>query len=354
MKRHLYLLSALITTAMLVPVSAQEKGGVDLHGPYEVVENWLRPVEEGWLLHPVSVFAASPNRIFIASTGITPKASAPPGLTTFNPKVPGAKLDDHLVVVNREGRVTERWSQWYSLYGSPHKVTSNPYDPAKHIWFVDRASQQVMKFTSDGKQLVMAVGERGVAGADERHFNQPTDIAFLPDGTFFVSDGDTNTRVMKFARDGRFLLTWGTKGTAHGQLGPVHSIAVDGRRRVYVADRGKDAIEIFDENGRYLDEWLNFVSPSRVMITQDQFAWVLDANANRLLKFDLNGKRLTSFGTPGTFPGGMATPHDLSVDSEGSLYISNGFNHTVDKYVPKKNVDRSRLVGQRIGTGEER
>jgi DNA-binding beta-propeller fold protein YncE len=350
MQRSLRFCLTFALAALAASTAGQEKGGLDLHGPYDVVPGWLKPVEEGWLLHPVSVFAESPDRIFIASNGVTLKATAPPGLTIFNPKVPGARLNHHLVVVNRDGVVVERWTQWYDRFGLPHKVTMNPYDPDRHVWFVDRSSQQVMKFTRDGKQLVMTLGERGVAGNDDRHFNQPTDIAWLPDGTFFVSDGDVNTRVVKFDRDGRFLRTWSDAG-AGARLGPVHSIAVDAQRRVYVADRGKDAIEIFDENGKHLDEWPGFVSPSRVMVTRDNFVWVLDADANRVLKFDGNGRRLTYWGTAGGFPGGMATPHDFSVDSEGTLYVSNGFNHTVDKYRPRAGADPARLVGRRIGEG---
>ena len=63
---------------------------------------------------------------------------------------------------------------------------------------IDDLRQQIFKFTHDGKQLVMTLGEAGVAGNDEKHFGRPTDIAWLPDGTFFISDGYTNTRVVKF------------------------------------------------------------------------------------------------------------------------------------------------------------
>lgn len=173
--------SALAVFLLAALPHAQDKGGLDVTGPYQPVAGWLKPVEEGWLIHPVAVFADTPDRIFIVSTGATPRASAPPGLTTFDPKVAGAKLNPQLVVVNRNGIVTERWAQWYRLFRSPHKVTTNPYDPERHIWFVDRGSQQVLKFTSDGSKLVMALGEEGVAGHDERHFGRPTDIAFLDD-----------------------------------------------------------------------------------------------------------------------------------------------------------------------------
>jgi DNA-binding beta-propeller fold protein YncE len=350
MKCYLYLLSAVFTAALFVPISAQEKGGVDLHGPYDVVENWLKPVEEGLLTHQVAVFAESPDRVFIALTGVTPKASAPPGLQAFDPKVPGAKVAHQLYVVNRNGQVTEDWSkQWGELFGSMHDVSTNPYDSERHIWVVDRASQQVLKFTHDGKQLVTSLGEKGAAGSDDKHFGRPTDIAWLPDGTFFVSDGYDNKRVVKFDKNSKFLMTWGSEGKGPGQFtNQVHGIAVDARRRVYVVDRGNARIQIFDENGKYLDQWPGMVSPTRIWITQDQFAWVSDGGAQRLLKYDLNGKLLTYFGTAGTFQGGMAAPHDFSVDSEGSLYVSNGFNHRIDKYVPKKNADRSRLVGQRF------
>src|SRR5688572_28197498 len=188
---------------MTWPVLTQEKGGIDLHGSYDVVEGWFKTVAEGYLLSPVTVFAESPDRIFVGSLGVTPKATAPPTLTIFDPKVPGAKLDHHLVVVNRNGEIVERWTQWYHLFGSIHKVTINPYDADKHIWVVDRASQQVLKFTNDGKTLVMAIGERGVAGSDDAHFGRPSDIAFLPDGTFFVSDGYANRRIVKFDRNGK-------------------------------------------------------------------------------------------------------------------------------------------------------
>ena len=162
--------------------------------------------------------------------------------------------------------------------------------------------------------------------------------------------------MVKFDRTGKFLMAWGREGSGAGEFRTVHGIAVDAKRRVYVVDRNNARIQVFDENGKYLDQWPNFSSPTRIMITQDQHAWVSESGvggigggANRILKYDLDGKLLTYWGTQGTFPGGMAGPHDFSVDSEGSLYISNGLDHRVDKYQPKKNADRSRLVGQPYG-----
>ena len=58
-------------------------------------------------------------------------------------------------------------------------------------------------------------------GNDQTHFARPTDIAWLPDGTFFVSDGYVNTRVVKFDKNGKFLLTWGQKGTPPNETRPA-------------------------------------------------------------------------------------------------------------------------------------
>jgi DNA-binding beta-propeller fold protein YncE len=197
----------------------------------------------------------------------------------------------------------------------------------------------------------MTLGEKGVIGDDEKHFGRPTDIAFLPDGTFFVSDGYQNTRVAKFDKNGKFLMKWGTPGTGPGQFNLPHSIAVDARRRVYVADRGNHRIQIFDENGKFLDQWTNIPQPHHIQITQDQFLWVADGTTSRVAKYDLNGKLLTYWGVQGSAPGYMNQPHGFSVDSEGNLYIANGLNQRVEKYVPKAGADKSRLMGPMFGTG---
>ena len=186
--------------------------------------------------------------------------------------------------MNGNGEPIEAWTQWDKLFIRAHKVTISPYDPDKHVWILDDYGQQIFKFTHDGKQLLMTLGEREVTGTDERHFGRPTDIAFLPDGSFFVSDGYVNTRVMKFDRDGKFLMQWGTKGTGPGQFNLVHCVAVDARGRVYVVDRSNSRIQVFDQNGVYLDEWPGIRSPTHIHITQDQYAWVSDSVNMRLMK----------------------------------------------------------------------
>ncbi len=338
------------------PALLQQKGGEDETGPYEVVSGWPQPLASpGYALGSQGgVFAESPNRVILLNRGEIKLPEKLPN--NFNGAwgsigsalTPTPVMRNCIIIVDAAGKMIESWTQWDRLFQGgrgPHKVKISPYDPERHVWVIDDMRQQIFKFTHDGKQLVMTLGEPGVAGTDEKHFGRPTDIAWLPDGTFFISDGYTNTRVMKFDKNGKFLMQWGTPGTGNGQFNTVHAIDIDRNRRVYVADRGNMRIQVFDENGKYLDQWGNLRQAQHVIVTADGNLGVIGGNNNKVVKYDLNGKMLTSWGTQGTFPGGIWNPHQFSVDSEGNLYIAEATGGRTQKFRPRSGADRSRLIG---------
>jgi peptidylamidoglycolate lyase len=345
------ILGVLSAGGLAIAVAAQEKGGTDETGPYDRVDNWFKPIHEGRRQCVLGVFAETADRIYLA-TEVEVAASMPSGPCTPERNKPDAH-SHFLLVVDRNGKMIEEWTQWAQLFGLPHAIKINPYDPEKHVWVVNRDAHQVYQFTHDGKQLVMTLGEKGVTGNDEKHFNLPADIAFLPDSSFLVADGYGNSRLAKFDRKGKFLGTWGTNGSGPGQFKVPHGVAIDARRRVYVADRDNMRIQVFDENGKHVDEWPDVRGVVSAMATGDQAMWVLTGTTNRLLKYDLTGKLLTYWGTsnrsrssPWAVLGGWHAPHSFSVDPEGNLYVADYRNHDVKKYVPKLNTDRQRLVGQ--------
>ena len=349
MRRDASILALAIAVAVAGQMAAQDKGGEDETGPYDVVENWLKPLpgHDGWTFGPIAgVFAETPDRIYVLQSGELPVAgSGRGGAGRGNAQ---ARPERYVFVVDRNGRFVQAWTQWDKLFIRPHKVTISPYDPDRHVWIVDDFAHQIFKFTNDGSRLVLTLGEKGVAGADEKHFGRPTDLAFFPDGTFLVSDGYENTRVMKFDKDGKFLSAWGSKGTGPGQFNLVHCVVIDANRRVYVLDRDNHRLQVFDENGKFLDQWPHIRRPTHLILTQDQYLWLSDGLNNKLVKYDLNGRMLTSWGTQGTYPGALNNPHQFSVDADGSLYIANYLNRTVTKFTPKANADRSRVIGPRF------
>ena len=154
--------------------------------------------------------------------------------------------------------------------------TSVPYDAQKHVWVVDDHTHAIYKFTNDGKQLVQTIGTPNVPGADATHFNRPTFMAWMPDGSFYVADGYNGTRVAKFDANGKFLLDFGMAGergkeTRPGYMNNVHGVAVDVEtRRVFVNDRDNHRIQIFDENGKYLSEWKIDVQPVEPALRPDR------------------------------------------------------------------------------------
>jgi DNA-binding beta-propeller fold protein YncE len=353
--RKLVLTSAVVFVIAVAALA--QKGGEEETGPYEVTPNWPQPfARQGYVQGSQGgVFAETPNRIFLLNRGelklpdkLPPAFNGSWGSLGQQATTATPELRNCIVIVDANGKLVESWTQHDHLFAGgrgPHKVKISPYDPERHVWVVDDNRQQVFKFTNDGTKLVMTLGEAGVAGNDERHFGRPTDIAWLPDGTFFVSDGYVNTRVVKFDRTGKFLKTWGTKGTGPGQFDLPHSIDIDRNRRVYVADRSNGRIQIFDENGTFLDQWPNIRQPYHIMITADDRLWVADGVTNKFLQYDLNGRLLSSWGTWGSFPGAFWGVHQFSVDSAGRLYAAETFGGRTQKFVPKPGADRSRLIG---------
>ena len=137
-------------------------------------------------------------------------------------------------------------------------------------------------------------------------FDRPTDIDWLPDGTFFISDGYGGTRVAKFDKDGKFIKDWGgppkdPKNPGPNEFNTVHSIQISKDRRLFVVDRGHRRIQVFDENGKFLDMWSTGMrsQPYAHIITTDQALWISDGGTNRIVKYDLNGKYLYGWGAPG-------------------------------------------------------
>jgi len=386
-----------------------EKGGWDLFGPYEPVANWPKPLstlpgEQGWTWGAVEgIFAETPDRVYIVQRGELPDikrpaqialpqvgpslafpvgqvpfrnasqgvVSSPPGAggPGANPDDPAqawkgrmgidAKWENNFVVVNAAGDIVERWTQWDKMFRRPHAVYVNPYDPEKHVWVVDDHGEDVLEFTHDGKQLVKTIGTPSKAGDDAMHFNRPTFLAWLPDGTMFVSDGYNGHRVKKFDKNGKFLLSWGEKGegtgakpdTRPGYFNVVHGLAVDPQtRRVYVSDRGNRRMQVFDENGKFLDQW-SFAQPSSVnflYLGEDHNVWAFDDTTSHIIKYDPQGHPLYAWGALGDYPGALFNMHGASVDQQGNVYVAEVAGGRAQKFRPRAGAKAETLIAKPI------
>ena len=203
-------------------------------------------------------------------------------------------------------------------------------DPEGNIWIVDVGGHVVVKMNPQGR-VIMQLGRKGVPGAGHANFYLPTDVAFAPNGDFYVTDGYGNSRVVKFSRDGRYLFEWGTKGSGPGEFLLPHAAVLDAQGRVYVADRENRRIEIFDANGKFLAQWANIGGFSGLAMTKDQRIWA--AGGGQVLLLNLDGQVLSSLPS-GNLPGQVSAAHGIAVSSSGEVYVAE-LNWRAQKFVKK-------------------
>jgi sugar lactone lactonase YvrE len=153
------------------------------------------------------------------------------------------------------------------------------------VWVTDGQKQVVMQLAPDGRVL-KTLGKPGVAGNGPDTFNSPSDVLVAPDGDIFVADGhgdfpvkNTNDRIVKLSKDGKFIKAWGHHGSAQGEFDVPHGLAMDSAGRLFVADRANNRVQIFDQDGKFIAEWKQFGRPSGVYIRND-ILYVADSQSS--------------------------------------------------------------------------
>lgn len=241
------------------------------------------------------------------------------------------------------GRLISAWGA--NMFLVPHGIT---VDEENNVFLTDVSLQQVFKFTHDGK-LIFAIGEPRVGAWDATHFNEPTDIAILPDGSFYVSDGYVNSRVAFFDRNGKWLREWGKKGTGEGEFRNPHGLTlIPGSTDVLVADRENARLQLFDRDGKFKRQWTgqkDAQTTGRVFcVAADPggFLYVgvrradYDTEHTGVIKLDRdwNIVAVIGFGRPGDPM--FDAVHDIAVGRDGSIYVAETRTKRVVKLQPAK------------------
>ncbi|NNC65625.1 MAG: hypothetical protein HKN84_12630, partial [Gammaproteobacteria bacterium] len=117
-----------------------------------------------------------------------------------------------------------------------------------------------------------------------------------------------------------------------------------------VSDRANDRIQVFDENGTYLDEWTMGPEANTqfLYLGEDRNIWASDDRTWKILKYDLEGHLLYAWGSQGAWAGGLWNVHGLSVDQEGNLYIAEVANGRAQKFVPREGANPDFLMAKPI------
>ena len=304
-----------------------------LHNPnYHVVHGWPF-LPEGRVLGSAAGIAVNSKDEVLVFHRANRVWSEPLPLTTI-------ALPTVAVFDAKTGRFLREWGA--NQFAMPHGLSVDNHD---NIWVTDVALQQIFKFSSDGR-LLMTIGERGVAGSDDHHFNRPTSVAVLPDGSFYVADGYINTRVIKFSPDGKFLFQWGRPGSGPGQFNTPHAIAVDKAGLVYVADRQNDRVQVFTDKGQFIKQirspeigrpyGLALLPNNRMVVADGGEQPDSGPNRSGAAIVDPSGRVAQRFGRYDNYDGQFRMAHAVAVDSAGDVFVVDITGQRVQKFTSAK------------------
>ena len=293
--------------------------------------------------------ATKPNTVKLGSGEFTYEVDAnwatlPPGYTLGAVPTMAVDSKDNIYACNRnhgvtafdnEGNFLRSWGE--DVFTAPHGACSDADD---NLYVADMGDHTIRKCTPDGKVLMtLGVPGKPAGQFSEKPFNTPTNVIVDPKtGDIYVADGYGNGRVHKYSPDGKLLLSWGKTGTDPGEFAFPHNIDIDKDGYVYVADRENNRIQIFDSNGKLQNIW-NMKLPFGVYITDEQDIYVtqgIGAPWERKIPnfppwisvLNMKGETLARIGNGvggqgfGTEPGQFVAPHDICVNSKGTIYVS--------------------------------
>lgn len=226
-------------------------------------------------------------------------------------------------------------------------------DPSDNIWIVDEMTAMVIKFNLQGR-VAMLLGRKAEnvnvparagragngAGQPTDLFDRPTDVGWDAAGNIFVADGLGNARVAKFDKSGRFVKSWGKKGTATGEFADVRGVAVDAKGNVYAADGGNKRIQVFDNDGNFKEAFNNVGNAEALCITKepDQVLYVSNSNPpndidqdGEIYKMRLDGTIIGKFGRAGKLPKEFGTVNSIDCRGGNTLYVGEIGNLRVQK-----------------------
>lgn len=272
----------------------------------------------------------------------------PHGVTMGAPASVAFDADGHLFVLTR-GETTffefDADGRFIRSFGDKLFVRSHGLhiDREGYLWATDVSGHIVVKMDRNGNRL-LTLGTPGEAGewneaTGSHRLNQPNDVTVAENGDVFVAQGHRpgmqgDARVLKFDKDGTFIMSWGGKGTQPGQFQVAHGIATDATGLLWVSDRENQRIQIFRPDGTFVKEMMYKGLPCDVVIRRD-YIYMVNGFAGQVLQLDLDGRVLAAMGRPGDGPGEFGEAHMIAVNESQEIFVADSVNAVLMKFVPR-------------------
>jgi DNA-binding beta-propeller fold protein YncE len=334
-----HLIKALLTAAVIAGTPAIAQTEI----PFDSVPNALQLPAGLYLGEVGGVATNSRGDIFVYTR------TGHPTITTGTAR-PFAHGGSRLFQFDRTGKfVREIGKDSYGfMFASQVRV-----DPSDNVWVVDQMTNMVIKFDPQGR-VAMLLGRKAESvpvparqatrgdgsGQPTDLFDRPTDVAWDASGNIYVADGLGNARIAKFDKDGKFVKSWGKKGTAQGEFANVRSIALDAQGNVYAADGGNKRVQVFDNDGNFKTAFANVGNAQALCITKKQVLYVSNSNPpedidhdGEIYRMTLDGTISGKFGRAGKLPKEFGTVNAIDCRGENTLYVGEVGNLRVQKLV---------------------
>jgi len=174
-------------------------------------------------------------------------------------------------------------------------------DTNDRVYILNRSDHPIMVLDREGN-LLNSWGEG--------FFNRAHGSCLGPDGSLYCTD-DRNHIVAKFTPEGKLLMTLGTKGQA--------------------SDTGYfRTFDFWESLARIQRGAPPFNRPTGVALNSSGEIYIADGYGNaKIHKFTPDGKLLFSWGEPGGAPGQFRLPHNIWIDKQERIWISDRENSRI-------------------------
>lgn len=280
---------------------------------YTVAEGWGQIPSDVTLGHTHGVVVDRQDQVYVFHTG-TPS----------------------MLVFDENGQFLRSWGEMFQ--GGAHGCYLHREGDEEYLYLTDTKRGVTVKTDLQG-EVLLTIGVPDlpqIYGPDQKF--SPTDVAVAPNGDIYVADGYGQSWIHQYDQDGKYIRSWGGRGSEPGQLNCPHGISVNlrsGEPELYVADRGNFRIQVFTMDGqhkRFIDHDMD--RPCSFYFAGDEM--VFPDLHSRVTIFDGSDRLIAHLGEdqqaykqkgwpnlPQTYfrTGRFSSPHGVCVDSKGSIYV---------------------------------
>lgn len=271
----------------------------------------------------------------------------PPGVPLGRPSGVAFDSHGHLLVFTRGDRplleIDAASGALVKAFGEGRYMRSHGLrvDSGGDIWTTDVAGHTVTRMNANG-DVLLTLGTHAKPGtwdeaAGVRLLFEPNDVGFASNGDVIVvqGHGKGEPRALRFDRQGRFITAWGGLGSGPGQFDQPHSVVVDRRDLVYVADRQNRRVQVFDLQGKYIREWKFAGLPCGLFLGGDGQMYLASGFSGQILKLDGDGKAIGMFGQPGRGLGEFGEAHYMAFAPSGDIYVADTINPALHRFTTR-------------------